>query len=87
MQCPTADDEQNTEDQKTHVPRKRPTKVVPHVMDAKYLMVDQPLHDVEDAPAGQDEPEVEAPVRCQASLPPSRDRCDGAARTRTQVAK
>ena len=77
MQCPTADHEQNAEDQKPDVPRKRPTKVVPHVMDAKYLMVDQPLHDIEDAPAGEDEPEVEAPVRCQASLPPSLDRGDG----------
>jgi hypothetical protein len=77
VQCPTANDEQNTEDQKPDVPRKRPTKIVPHVMDAQYLMVDQPLHDVEDPPAGEDEPEVEAPVRCQASLPPSPDGGDG----------
>ena len=77
MQCPTADDEQAAEDQKPDVPRRRPIKVVPHVMEAKYLMVDQPLHDVEDAPAGEDEPEMEAPVRCQASLPPSPDRGDG----------
>jgi hypothetical protein len=54
LTCPTAGDEQNTEDQKTDVPRKRPAKVVPYVMDAKYLMVDQPLHDVEDAPANSD---------------------------------
>src|SRR4029450_12441791 len=47
------------------------------MMDAKYLVVDQSLHDVEDAPAGQDEPEVEPPVRCQASLAPSLDRGDG----------
>src|SRR5215217_1977602 len=77
VQCPTANDEQNAEDQKPDVPRKRPTKIVPHMMDAKYLVVDQSLDDVEDAPAGQDEPEVEPPVRCQASLPPSLDRGDG----------
>ena len=46
-------------------------------MDTKYLVVDQPLDDVEDAPAGQDESEMEPPVWCQASLPPSRDRGDG----------
>ena len=45
MQCPAADDEQNTEDQKPDIPRNRLTKVVLHMMDAKYL-VDQPLHDV-----------------------------------------
>jgi hypothetical protein len=41
------------------------------------MMVDQPLHDVEGAPAGQDEPEMGPPGRCQASLPPSPDRGDG----------
>jgi len=46
-------------------------------MNAKYLMVDQPLHDVEDAPAREDEPKVEAPVRRQTSLPPSPDRGNG----------
>ena len=50
------------EDQKSDVPRKRPTKVVPHVMDAEHLVVDQSLHDVEDAPAGEDESEMEASV-------------------------
>jgi hypothetical protein len=42
VQWPTGDNEQNVEDQKPDVPRKRPTKIVPHVMGAKYLMVDQP---------------------------------------------
>ena len=47
------------------------------MMNAKYLMVDQPLDDVENAPAGQDEPKVETPVRRQAFLPPSPDGGDG----------
>jgi hypothetical protein len=38
-------------------------------MGTKYLVVDQPLDDIEDAPAGQDESEMEPPVWCQASLP------------------
>ena len=47
LQGSTANDEQNAEDQKSDVPRMRPTKIVPHVMDAEYLVVDQSLHDVE----------------------------------------
>ena len=77
VECPSADDEQNAEDQKPDVPRKRSTKVVSHVMDAEYLMVDQSLHGVEDTPAGENETEVKAPVWCQASLPPGPDRGDG----------
>jgi hypothetical protein len=56
VQCPTADDDQNTEDQKTYVPRKRPIKVVRTWWTPSGLLA---LHDVEDAPAGEDEPEVE----------------------------
>jgi hypothetical protein len=39
-----AREHRNAEDQKPDIPRKLPTKIVPQMMDAKYLVVDQPLH-------------------------------------------
>ena len=65
--------------------RKRPTKIVPHMMDAEDLVVDQAL-DIEDAPADQDEPggsssSVPAPAI------PALIAAMEAAKTRTQVAE
>jgi hypothetical protein len=56
-------------------------------MDADYLVVDQSLHDVEDAPAGEDESEMRLQFGARR---PGRQiviAAIEAARTRTQVAK
>jgi len=52
-------------------------------MDANYLMVDQSLHDVEDAPAGEWKLQFGARRPCRQAVIAAMD----AARTRTQVAK
>jgi len=51
VQEPSSDDQEQAEDQEPDVPRQRATEVVPDVVHAEDLVVDQPLDDVEDAPA------------------------------------
>jgi hypothetical protein len=77
VQQPSADDEQDTEDQEPDIPGQRSPQVVSDVMDAKDLVIDQPFDNVEDSPPGDDQPEVETPVGSEPSLPPSADCGDG----------
>src|SRR4051794_19456539 len=59
---PPRNHEHGAEGEEGNVPPDRPTEVVAHVMDAEQLMVDDPLHEVEGAPAHQQQTELE-PVR------------------------
>jgi hypothetical protein len=62
MQPPSADDEQQPESEKSDVPRQRRAEVIANVVHAKDVMIDQPFDDVEGAPSGQHQAEVEAPT-------------------------
>ena len=60
---PATEDEGHPQDEEADVPADRGAEVVPDVVDLQEVVVDQPLHDVEDAPTGQHQPDVEAPRR------------------------
>ena len=68
-----------TEGEEREVPAERCAEVVAHVVDAEQLVIDQALHDVEHAPAGEQHPDVRAPRRRQLSPlpgPHGEHRCD-----------
>jgi hypothetical protein len=56
MHQPALDDQQRPQGQEAQVPGERGTEVVAHVVHAQDVVVDDPLDEVEDAPAGQHEP-------------------------------
>jgi hypothetical protein len=66
--------QQRAEGQETEVPPDRATEVVADVVDAQELVVHQSLHEVERAPAGKQETDVEAPWRRESAGPPGRHR-------------
>lgn len=57
---------------------KGPADVVTYMVDTEEVVIDDALDQVEDAPAGEHEAEVEAPVRGQPTLTPRGDRGDRA---------
>src|SRR3712207_1268126 len=63
VQQRTDGDEQDPRRQETEIPAQRSAEVVPDVVDAEHLVVDQPLDQVEQTPPDQDEPGLEAPAR------------------------
>ena len=62
-----AGDQQEPEGEEREVPAERCAEVIAHVVDAEQLVIDQALHDVEHAPAGEQHPDVRAPRRRQLS--------------------
>lgn len=60
---PASADQHNTEDQETDVLGDRCAEVVSHVMNPEDLVVYQAFDGIEDAPPGEQQPDVEAPVR------------------------
>ena len=70
MQRPPADDQQRAEREEGEVPGQRATEVVTHVMHTEELVVDDPLDEIEHAPTGEDQPEVERPAGGQPTATP-----------------
>jgi hypothetical protein len=74
MEEPSRSDEHCADDQKADVPGERSAEVIPDMVHLKYVVIDQTFDDIEDAPAHDNEAEVEAPVGRQASPAPRGDR-------------
>lgn len=70
VQGQTPSDEEQPEDEECGVPHPRSPKVVPHVVNLQEMMIDQSLHDVEQAPSRQHQAEVKAPAGSPPSSPP-----------------
>src|SRR5215210_7876468 len=69
--------EQRAERKKAEIPAERTAEVVTNVMNPKQLVVDQALHQVEDAPAGEQKADVHAPWRGELSSLPRAHEHDG----------
>ena len=66
--------EHDAEAEKPEIPRQRRGDVVADVVDPQHVVVDDALDDVERAPAGEEETDVDAPRWCEAALLPRPDR-------------
>ena len=86
MQPPAAEDEQHTGGEERQVPGQRRAEVVPHVVDAEEMVVDDALDEVEGPPPREHQTEVEAPVGRQPPFPPGDDVATEPPSTRNQVA-
>jgi hypothetical protein len=84
---PAGEQEAGTEGKEGEVPSERAAEVIAHVVNPEQLVVDQPLDQVAQAPARQEQPQVRAPGRREPPVAPSVQSSAEPAATQIQVAR